>query len=906
MSFRRRRTDDDFHEEIRAHIALETDRLIQEGVSPGDARAAAHRAFGNVLGARDRFHDAHYRVWLEQFARDLRYAWRGLWRSRAFCATTVLTLAVGLGLATAVFTIFNAYVLRPFAVRDPYSVHEITWHSQEAAGSTFRWSDYEALRARTDLFEAVIAQANRFVTSQGNTLSAGFVSGNYFAALGAPVLLGRGLADYDARADGGAPVAVLGYRTWARLFDRDPAVLGREIEINDRKLVIVGVTREEFQGLDDAPQDLWVPVTMYGPIVKSDLFAAVQPREMHLTARLRRTVTGAQAEGAVSLEPFEARVAGRLDAVRAEFRVRATPVRLTLELLAVLSPVFTAFGLVLVAACANASNVMLARANARHREIGIRLSLGASRGRVIRQLLTEGLLISVLAGAAGLALAAALLRAGTSLFFRVLPSAVSSLVRVAPLDFDLRVFVFALVAATCATLLFALLPALQATRLTLTDALRGEPSPAVRSAVLRSVLVGGQVAVSLVLLVVAATLVRNGVAIGATDLGLDTRGVTSVNQRGQNKTLTARAFAALAVDPRIDQIVVTSRNPLFGQLPKFPVRRDPASAGQGATSGPPDLEPHDRRAPEGAVVAVSYMFVSPEYFPMLAIPIVRGRGFLAGEAREESGVAIVSAAGAQLLWPGDDPIGKTLRVQVDPPSSHAAETVKTLRPVDGAKAPDSIVVTIVGVAKDVVSGFVYEGKDAAHVYLPTSPAGPHAEALLVRGRPGASLHGDTLRTLLQKASPDPLVFETVRLQQMVDVQMFPLRAASWIGSFLALMALALSVSGLYGVLTYTIGQRAREIGIRMALGATAAAVVRLVMRQSARLAGLGAAVGLLFAYSVMKVLSTFVRMENVSVVDAGAFAVGLSLVAIAVALASYAPARRAARVDPSLMLRSET
>jgi len=271
------------------------------------------------FGARDRFHDAHDRVWLEQFVRDLRYAWRGLWRSRAFCATTVLTLAVGLGLATAVFTIFNAYVLRPFAVRDPYSVYEITWHSQEAAGSTFRWSDYEALRPRTDLFEAVIAQANRFVTSQGNTLSAGFVSGNYFEALGAPVLLGRGLADYDARADGGAPVAVLGYRTWARLFDRDPAVLGREIEINDRKLVIVGVTRQEFQGLDDAPQDLWVPVTMYGPIVKSDLFAAVQPREMHLTARLRRTVTGAQAEGAVSLEPFEARVAGRLDAVRAEF-----------------------------------------------------------------------------------------------------------------------------------------------------------------------------------------------------------------------------------------------------------------------------------------------------------------------------------------------------------------------------------------------------------------------------------------------------------------------------------------------------------------------------------------------------------------------------------------------------------
>ena len=880
MWSRRRRTDDDFHEEIRAHIALETDRLIREGATAEDAAAAARRGFGNVAGVRERFHEARHPIWFEQFARDLRYAWRGLWRSRAFLATTVLTLAVGLGLVTSVFAVFNAYVLRPFAVRDPYGLYETIWRAQDAAGGSFSWRDYEAFRARDDLFAAVIAENTRFVTSGGNTLSAGFVSGNYFAALGAPILIGRGLGEADAGPDGGTPVAVLSHQTWSRLFDRDPAVLGREVAINGRTLVVVGVARPEFQGLDDSPQDLWLPVTMNGAVAGRDLFGADQPRELHLIVRLRPGVTAEQAQGALRIEPFASRSVGRVDAVHAEFRVRATPVRLTLELIALLSPVFTGFALVLVAACANASNVMLARAFARQREIGIRLSLGASRARVIRQLLTEGLLLSALAGLLGLALASLALRAGTAAFMRVLPAEVSSLVRLAPLDFDHRVFLFALAAATATTLLFALLPALQATRLTLTDALHGQASPAIRSSTLRNLLVAGQVAVSLTLLIIAATLVRNGVAIDATDLGLEPRGVLSVNQRGDDPALIARAAAALTGDPRIEHVVVTSRNPLFGQLPKSPVRQ------------------------AGDVVAVSYMFVSPGYFSMLGIPIVHGRGFLLAEAPEESGVAVVSAAGAGKLWPGEDPVGKTLSVQVDPPATGASEAVRFDRPANAGKLPGSIVVTVVGVARDAVSGFVYEGKDAAHVYLPTDATGTHAAALLVRG-PAGSLQADTVRALLQRVSPDPLLFETIRLEQMVDVQMFPLRLASWIGSILAAMALVLSVVGLSGVLTYTVGQRAREIGIRMALGATSTRVVRLVMGQTARLAGLGAVAGLLVSYIALKLLSAFVRMENVSVVDAGAFAVGLGLVAAAVAVASYGPARRAAVVDPAVVLRSD-
>lgn len=294
--------------------------------------------------------------WLEQFVQDLRYAWRGLWRSRAFVATTVLTLAVGLGLVTVVFAVFNAYVLRPFAVRDPYSLHEIRWRSQDAAGGSFTWSEYQELRGRRDLFDDVIAERSRLVSSSGSNLTAAFVSGNYFETLGARVLLGRALADFDAS---GQPI-VLSHPAWTRLFNSDPAVLGRELVINGQAAVIVGVMRPEFSGLDESPRDLWAPLTMH----------SVVARELSITARLRPGVTAERTQAA--LTPFMAQVFDKSIAVRAEVRLKATPNPFSWELLSLLSPIFAAFGLVLVAACTNVSNVMLARANARYRELGLR------------------------------------------------------------------------------------------------------------------------------------------------------------------------------------------------------------------------------------------------------------------------------------------------------------------------------------------------------------------------------------------------------------------------------------------------------------------------------------------------------------------------------------------------------
>ncbi len=302
----------------------------------------------------------------------------------------------------------------------------------------------------------------------------------------------------------------------------------------------------------------------------------------------------------------------------------------------------------------------------------------------------------------------------------------------------------------------------------------------------------------------------------------------------------------------------------------------------------------------------TYQFVSPEYFPLVGIPIVHGRGFLPAEAQAEALVGIVNRSGARALWGDADPIGQTVWVRFVE-RGPGDETKKELRAVGGPDDPPAgtTPVIIVGVARDMVSTFVYTGKDASHLYLPTNPSGSRAESMLVRGRTAADLRVDRAQALLREAHDNPLAFEVIPLEEMLAMQLYPLKMASWIGSLLGVIALGLSVSGLYGVLTYTLSQRVREIGIRMSLGATAAAVVRLIVTQSARLTVVGALVGLVSVFSVMKVLSSLVRLQNVTVLDAGAFGIAVAVVCGAAVLAAYAPARRAARIDPAETLRAE-
>jgi len=863
--FRSRRTHEDFSNEVQAHIDLETDRLVAEGWSRERASAEARKIFGNVTLVKERFYETSRWIWLEQIVQDVRYATRTLRHNPAFFATAVVTLTLGIGLATVAFTVFNAYLLRPYAIRKPSALHQIEWRSQKSGGKGFRWRDYLELRDRIDLFEGVIAEHTQFVTSQGRPLAAALVSDNYFDTLGPGVLLGRA----STADDGGRPV-VLSHQAWTRLFARDPAVIGGPLDLNGRQFTIVGVLRPEFTGLGDSPRDVWVSLASYAQTSSPELIGSDQPRSIEITARLREGLSSAQAQAV--LTPFMKHVVGTAsegEDVRAEVQP-ATPNQLSLQLLAILSPIAAAFALVLVTACANVSNVMLARAIARHREIGVRLSLGASRNRVVRQLLTEGIVIAVVAGFAALALAAFALRAATAAFFATLPPSVAGILRLVPIGIDHRVFLFTLGTAAVATVLFALMPALQASRLSLIDAVRGQGGTTRQGSRLRHALVIAQVAVSMILVVVAVTLARNGAAIGSLDLGYHTAGVVSINVRAQDGELIRKLVPVLTADPRVAEVGVTGGNPLFIRS------RNVAAAPAGRTDA----------------AATRYTFVSPEYFSILRIPIVRGRPFRLDEARGSARTAIISEATARSFWPGQDAIGKSIRIER--PNG---------RPVDDlAGYPE---VTVIGTVPDVVSGLIVDGRDSSHIYLPMTADSPQTLAALVRGRTMREPGAEALQQSFRQVAADPQIFEALPLEEMRALQIYPLQAASWVGILLGGLALILSVSGLYGVLIYTLNQRTREIGIRMALGASGAAVVRLIVRQSARLAAAGAMIGLIVAFGSLKALSSAIQLQTVTLVDAAAFAAGVVVVVAAAALAAYHPASRATRVDPSAALRAD-
>jgi predicted permease len=856
MTSWRRRTDHDFGDEVQAHLDLEAERLIEEGMPPEEARAAARRAFGNVTAARERFHESTRWIWVEQFQQDLRYAARGLARSPTFVATAVVTLAVGLGLLTVAFTVFNAYVLRPFAVRDPASLYRLQWQARGDGGQAFAWRDFEELRGRTDLFDAVVAEESHFVASHGQNLAVDFVSDNYFSALAPRMRLGRGLSPADAQ----QPVAVLSQQAWTRLFSADPNALGQTVDLDGHALTVVGVVAPEFGGLDDYPRDVWA---IFGVPPSND-----RPRPVEITVRVPPHRQPAQI--AAQLATFAARAApanvspGDLHAVLVP---NATATPLSWDLIAILAPVFAAFVLVLVTACANVSNVMLARAVARQREIAVRLSLGASRGRIVRQLLTEGLLLAVLAAGTALALAAWVLRAATLALFSTLPPSLATLLRIAPMPLDYRVFLFALAAATAATLVFALLPALHASRQPLTAALHGQRSGTREASRTRSALVVAQVALSILLVVCALVLARNFKSVGAIDLGYRTAGVYSINVRGDVPGAVSRAAQALAQDPQIATVAVTGGNPLFNT--HF------APAGPGGTS---------------RLQRTRYRFVSPQFFDVLQIPLTRGRMFRSDELHTGSRVVIVSDATASVFWPGADPIGQTIRFER---SEQRTDDLADRREV-----------TVIGTVPDVVSGLMLEGKDDGHVYLPLDAADTRADAMLIAPRAGA-FRPETTREIFRRLGYDPETFEVIPMNDIRAAQVYPLRAAAWIGGLLGGVALLLSISGLYGVLSYMLSQRTREIGIRMALGATARAVVGLILRQSLRLAGAGAIAGLVMAATALKVLSSLVQLDAVSLLDATPFAVGAVVVLAATALAAYQPARRATKVDPAETLRAE-
>lgn len=854
--WRRRRWEADLAEEVRIHrqMAAECGHAVGQ--------------FGSEAWFLEQSRAVWGFGWLESLGQDMRYALRGFRKTPLFALTVVGTIGLALGLNTTVFTVFDAYVLRTVAVHDPYNLYEVWWTSK-AGHWRSNWRDYQALLKQNRAFSDVTAAGFLLAPVDGRFGLGQLVSGNYFRVLQPGAFAGRLIEPEDAAAPGAGAVMVLSYSAWKNWYGGSADVLGRKVLLRGQPFEIVGIASPAFSGAGTIRLDYWIPLSMDPRVMEPDLFAAAQPERLELLARLKPGVSEKAAKEAIWAWASAA-TAGLPPEKRATspgMMSRATAISLTPQVLAAFSPVLMSFGLVLAVACANVSNMMLARALSRQREIGIRVSLGAGRARLVRQLLTESVMLAGPAAVAGFAISQATIRFAQWLMFATLPAAFLKLVRVPPLEPDARVFGFILAASFAATVIFGLIPAIQTTRSSLVQANRGDFGNQHRPTRLRNILVAAQAMVCCLLLIYAVVMLRSERRTMAVDVGMRTRGVFDVQIAAAKYRTTAAE--RLVSQPGVEGVAGAWRGPIYGTLRQIPV-----IPGGGRNE-----------------LLAGYNFVSPEYFPVLRIPILQGRSFSEEEARAGAPVVVISQNTAKLFWPGRPALGETILLPAKRRPDQRSDMV-----------PAFTSARVIGIARDAANGFVGNGVDATCLYFPTTLTAATNEALLVGVRGDKDAGQRMIEAVMNGIAPDA-ADQINPLDEVLATMIYPFRVTFWIGGFLAALALVLTVSGVYGVMSFMVSQRAKEIGIRMALGAGGVAVARMVVAQSMRMAGIGVALGGALALMVAPVFAH--QLEMLQPYDAVAYIAGVLLVCLASLGAAAVPSRRAVRIDPVITLRCD-
>ncbi|MBO0858121.1 MAG: ABC transporter permease [Chloracidobacterium sp.] len=821
---------------------------------------------------------------------DLRYGSRMLWKQPGFTLIVALTLSLGIGANGVIFSLVNALLLRPLPVEKPTelaAVYTSDFSGRDLGVSSY--PDYIDFRNRNQVFAGLVAYQipqplSLGIDGMNERMFGEIVSGNYFSTLGLKLSLGRGFLPEEDRTPGERSVAVISHKLWQTRFGGDPATVGRSVNINGHPFTIVGVAPEKYVGLSRGfAADWWVPAMMIRQAVPgSNLLTRRDSRGFLVIGRLKPGVTLQQAQA-----DFNS-IAAKLykewpqdwENIRSQSRsVSVTPGSEALLLPEIRMPIvifmallMSVAGLVLLIACANIASLLLARATARRKEIAIRLALGAGRWRLVRQLLTEGVLLSILGGMAGLLLAlwgADLLMA----FKPPFPIPVEL-----DLQADWRVFGFIFGSSLLTGIVFGLTPALASSRPDIIASLKEESGAANtggRPWRLRGALVVAQVALSSLLLICAGLFLRSLRNAGSIDLGFDADNLLALSMdlrlQGYDETkgrnFTDRLLERVRALPGVVSASLTDRLPL-----------DLDGAWRGVTIEGYTPQP-------GESMAINSSFVAPGYFETLRIPLSQGRTFQRQDGANAPGVALVNEYFAHRFWPGQSPLGK--RVQMGAPRSGVN---------------DAPYLTVIGVVKD--GKYVSLGEEAASfIYFNMAQNAGLSPTLVARTQ------GDPLNLLAavrgEVAAIDknlPL-YDVKTMRQHLGVALLPARLAGSVLGVFGMVALALAAAGIYGLMAYSVTARSREIGIRMALGANERHVLRLVARQGMTLASIGLAIGLAAALALTQLLKSM--LFSVSGTDPMTFAVvALLLMAVAL-LACWIPTRRATKVDPMVALRLE-